>query len=77
MLGDHVRRILDRVACLLIRSGLLEDVGGEHVPDIMWSVRQQALDHAAAGVGVEDAITLDGQLPGFVESRLIVGGILA
>jgi hypothetical protein len=40
-------------------------------------MRQQALDHAATGVRIEDAITLNVEFPIFVESDLIVGGILA
>lgn len=43
----------------------------------MQSMLKQAPDHAAAGVWVEDAIVLNGQLPGLVKGRLIVGGMLA
>lgn len=39
MLGDHVRRIMDGIACLLVRTGMLEDMGGENVPDIMGTMR--------------------------------------
>lgn len=77
MLGDHVGGVLDGIACLFIGSGLLHNMGGEHVTDIVWPMRQQALDHTTAGVGVEDAITLDGKFPNFVKGRLIVDGILA
>ena len=52
-------------------------MGREHVTDIVRSMRQQALDHTAACVGIEDAIALDRQLPSFVKGRLIVSGILA
>lgn len=76
MLGDHVRCVLDGIACLFIRSGLFQNMGRKHIPDVMGSMRQQALDHTAAGVGVEDAVTLDGQFPCLVKGRLIVGGSL-
>jgi hypothetical protein len=52
-------------------------MGPEHIADIVRSVRQQALDHAAAGVRIEYAVALNGQFSGFIEGRLIVGGILA
>ena len=81
MLGDHVGRVLDGIACLFIGPGLLQNMGRKHVADIVWAMRQQALDDAATGVGVEDAIALDGKFPSFVKGRLVmrpdrVGGYL-
>jgi hypothetical protein len=38
---------------------LLEDMRCQKIPEIMRSVRQQALDGTAAGIGVVDAIALD------------------
>ena len=40
VLLDHVRGILDRIARLFIGAGLLQDVGGEDVADIMRSMGQ-------------------------------------
>lgn|GEM_PF-6196834 len=39
VLCDHVGGVLDGVARLLIRASLLQDMGREHVPDIMRTVR--------------------------------------
>jgi len=75
--SDHLGGVLDRVARLLVRARLLEDVGGEHVPDIMRPMRQQPLDLAAAGVRVVDAIALDRQTPGFIEGRPVIGSVPA
>ena len=35
MFGDHLRRILYRVAGLLVRAGMLEDMGRQNVPYIL------------------------------------------
>lgn len=40
MLLDHVRCIFDRVARLFIRTGLLQNVGGKDIADIMRPVGQ-------------------------------------
>lgn len=75
VLGDHVRCVLDGVTGLLVGSGLLEDMGGENVSDVMRPVGQKALDHTATCVRVVDAVSLDGQAPHLVERVLVVGGI--
>lgn len=76
MLGDHVRRVLDRVACLLIGAGPFQNMGGEHVSDIVRSIGKKARDDSAAVVGIADALALDRHPRGFIEGRLIVGGVL-
>lgn len=37
------------------------------------SVRQKALNGAVPRVGIIDAVKLDGQTPGFIESSLVIG----
>lgn len=44
MLGDHLGRVLDRIARLFVGAGLLQDMRRQHVADIVRPVRQQALD---------------------------------
>lgn len=77
VLLDHVRGVLDRIAHLLVGSGQLEDVGGQHVPDIMGAVWQQALDRPAASIGIVDPVSLNGEPPGFIEGGLVVRGFSA
>lgn len=52
MLGNHVWRVLDGVARLLVGSGLFQDMGREHVADIVRAVRQESGDGAAVGIGI-------------------------
>ncbi len=40
MLLHHLWRILDRVTRLFVRACQLEDMGCQHVPDIVGSMRQ-------------------------------------
>ena len=77
MVGDHLGRILDRIACLLVGAGLFQNMGGKHIPDIVRSVGKQPLDGSAAGIGIVDAIALDDEPPGFVKGRLIISRVLA
>lgn len=77
MLLDNIGCILDSVARLLIRSGLLEDVCGENISQIMRSMRQQTFDSSASGIWIIDTITLDHCSPGLVEGGGIIGGIEA
>lgn len=72
MLLHHRRRILNRIGCLRIRSGLLEEVRCEDVAHIVRPVRQQALDGAAASVRVVDPLSLDRQAPRLIEGVLVV-----
>lgn len=75
MLLHNIRSILDSVACLFIRPGLLEDMGRQNISDIVRPMRQQALDRAAAGIGIVDPISLDDGPPGFVEFGGVVGRV--
>ena len=56
-------RILNGVARLLVGYRLLQDVGGEHIADIVRAVRKGPLDGAAAGIGVVDPIALSPEAP--------------
>ena len=49
MLGHHLRRILNGVACLLIGAGMLEDVGGKNIPHIMRPMNAMWHDQDIAG----------------------------
>lgn len=64
MVCHHVGRILNGIAGLFVRASLLQDVGRQNIADIVWTMRQKTRDCAAAGVRVEDAVSLDGQAPG-------------
>ena len=72
VLLHHVRSVLDGVTGLLIAAGLLEDMRGQHVAHVVRTMRQQAFDGAATGIGVVDPIALDDQAPGLVERRLVI-----
>ena len=74
MLGHHLRRVLDRVARLLVGAGLLQNVGGQHIAHIVRAMGQKPLDCAATGPRVEDAVTLDDEPPSLIERILIIGG---
>lgn len=76
MLGNDLRRILNGIARLLIGTCFLENMRGQNIPDVMWAVRKQALDRATPGVGIVDPVSLDGQTPGLIETRLTIGCIL-
>jgi hypothetical protein len=52
-------------------------MGGEHIADTVWAVRQQPLDRAAIRIGIMDALALDCEPPGLIEGILAIGGILA
>lgn len=39
MLGHHLRGILDGIAGLLIRASLLENMGCQHIADVMRPIR--------------------------------------
>ncbi len=69
VLLHDIRRILNGLACLLIGSGLLQDMCRKNVPQVMRFMRQQALDRTAFGMGVVDPIALDDGPP-----RLLEGG---
>jgi len=77
MFCHHVGRILDRVAGLLIRARPLQNMRGKNISDVVRTMREQTLDRAPAGVGIEYAISLYGQSPCFVKCRRIVSGISA
>ena len=77
MLLHHIRCVLDRVARLLIGSRLLQDVRRQDVSQIMWPVRQQALEGAATGIWIIDAVSLDDRSPSLVELRGVVSRIVA
>ena len=72
MFSHHFRCVLNGVAGLLIGAGLLQNVSGQDVPDVMRPVGQQALDRSAACVRIPNSVPLDQEPPGFVEGRLIV-----
>lgn len=74
MLGDHLGRVLDRVARLLEAACLLEDVGGQHVADVVRPVGQQTLDGPTLGIGVVDPMPLDDVAPRLVERCLVISG---
>ena len=65
MFRDDLGTVLDCVACLFIGAGLFEHMRCEYVANIVRSVRQQALDRAATGVGIIDAVTLNREPPRF------------
>lgn len=73
----HIRGVLDRVACLLVGPGLLQDMGRQHVADVVWPMRQQPRNRAPPGERIVDAVALDRQPPGFIERGLVVGRIRA
>lgn len=75
VLLHDIGRILDGVACLLIGSGLLQHMCRKNVPQVMRSMRQQALDRTAFGIGVVDPIALDDGPPRLVEGGRIIGGV--
>lgn len=52
VLRDHLGRVLDRVARLLERAGLLQDMGGEHVAYVVRTMGEQASDTYRTGGGV-------------------------
>ncbi len=54
VLLNDIRRVLDGITRLLIRSGLLEDMRCQNIPEIMRSMREQSFDGAAAGIGIVD-----------------------
>lgn len=74
VLGHHLRRVLDRVASLLVGAGLLQNVGGQHVAHIVRAMWQKSFDRAATGPRVEDAVTLDDEPPSLIECVLIIRG---
>lgn len=74
MLLHHIGGILDRITRLLVGACLLEDMRRQNIPDIVRTVRQQALDGAATGIGIVDSISLDDGSPSLVECRGVVCG---
>lgn len=72
MFRDRLGRVLDRVAGLLVRARLLEDVRCEDIAHVVWPMRKQTLDSASFGIGIVDAVALDDQPPGFIERVLVV-----
>ena len=54
---DDFRSVLYRVAGLLERSCLLQNVRGQDVADVVGAVRKKASDRATLGVRIVDAIT--------------------
>lgn len=54
MLLDHVRRVLDRIARLLIGARQLEDMSSKNVSHVVRPVRKETLDSASTGVRVKD-----------------------
>lgn len=52
-------RVLHGVACLLVAPCLPEVCVARDITRIVWTVGQQALDSAAAGVRIADPITQD------------------
>lgn len=77
MVRDGRGRILDCIARLFVRSGLLEDVRRQHVANRVRPMRQQARDRAAPRPWIVDAVALNCQTPGLIEALLIVGRIAA
>ena len=75
MLLYDIGRVLNGVARLLVGSGLFKDMRRENVPQVMRTMRQQALDRASPGVGVINSIALDDGPPSLVECGGVVGGI--
>lgn len=55
MLLNHIRGVLDGVACLLVGSGLFEDVGCHDIAEVMWTVAEQYLERTSAGPGGLDS----------------------
>lgn len=75
MLLHDIGRILNGIACLLVGSGLLQNIHRKNVPRVMGSMRQQALDRTPSGIGIIDAVTLDDSPPSLVECGRIVSSI--
>lgn len=77
MVLHHLRGVLDRVARLFVGPSLLQDVGGEHVADVVRPMRQEPRDRASPCEGIVDPVALYRQPPRFVESGLVVGSVRA
>ena len=71
------RAYLGSVACLLVGSGLLQNMSCQDVSDVMATMGKEPFDGAAAGVGIVDAVSLDRQPPSLIERRLIVSSVNA
>ena len=52
-------------------------MGGQHIPNIVGTVWQQAFDRSAAGIRIIDAVSLNSQPPGFIEDGLVVRSLSA
>jgi len=77
VLLHDVGRVLNGVACLLVGSGLLQNMRRKNVAQVMGSMRQQALDRTPSGIGIIDAIALDDRPPSIAEGCRVVGRIKA
>ena len=73
MLCDHIGRVLNGVARLLIGAGLLQNMRREHIADIVGPMRQQPIDRPSTGIGIVDAMPLYCEPPGLIEGRLVIG----
>ena len=56
MLSNHFRRILYGVACLLVGTGLRQDMGGQYIANIVRPMGKQSLDRTAPGPRIVEAI---------------------
>jgi len=70
--GDRAGNVLDREIGLLLAAGLFEDVLSQDIADAVRPVWQPTLDGAPTGLGIENAIALDGQPPSLVKGGLVV-----
>ena len=77
VLLHDVWRVLNGVACLLVGSGLLQNMRRKNVAQVMGSKRQKALDRTPYGTGIIDAIALNDPPPSLVEGCRVVGRIKA
>lgn len=75
VLLHDIGRILNGIARLLVGSGLLQNMRRQNVPQVMRSMRQEALDRTPSGIGIIDAVTLDDSPPSLVECGRIVSSI--
>lgn len=75
VLLHHGRGVLNGIRSLLVAPGLFENMGREHIANVVRSMRQQTFDGAASRPRVVDAITLDGEPPGLVERILVIAGV--
>lgn len=57
VLLHDIGRILNGIACLLVGSGLFQNMRRKNVPQVMRSMWQEALDRTSPGIGVIDAVT--------------------